>query len=182
MLDLCHIAEAAAIADETKRGIASVSTRFYDPIGVLSPCIVMFKLLLQKIWESGLDWDQPLTGELLSCWRRIVIEIKNAKSISIPCCSLPSTEHVSLSLQGFCDASSKAYAAVVYLLAEFCGTVNVQFLVSKNRVAPKGHTIPRLELLSALLLSRLVVTVTKALVCELNLDPSFCYTDSQVAL
>ena len=152
VFDLCHIAEAAAIADETKRGIASVSTRFYDPIGVLSPCIVMFKLLLQKIWESGLDWDQPLTGELLSCWRRIVIEIKNAKSISIPRCSLPSTEH----------ASSKAYAAVVYLLAEFCGTVNVQLLVSKNRVAPKGHTIPRLELLSALPLSRLLVTVTKA--------------------
>ena len=91
-----------------------------------------------------------------------MIEIKNAKSISIPCCSLPSTEHVSLSLQGFCDASSKAYAAVVHLLAEFCGTVNVQFLVSKNRVAPKGHTIPRLELLSALLLSRLLVTMTKA--------------------
>ena len=164
VFDLCHIhvAEAAAIADETKRGVASVSMRFYDRIGILSPCIVMFKLLLQKIWESGLDWDQPLTGELLSCWRRIVIEIKNAKSISIPCCSLPSTEHVSLSLQGFCDASSKAYAAVVHLLAEFCGTVNVQFLVSKNRVAPKGHTIPRLELLSALLLSRLLVTVTKA--------------------
>ena len=91
VFDLCHIAEAAAIADETKRGIASVSTRFYDPIGVLSPCIVMFKLLLQKICESGLDWDQPLTGELFSCWRRIVIEIKNAKSISIPRCSLPST-------------------------------------------------------------------------------------------
>ena len=128
----------------------------------------MFKLLLQKIWESGLDWDQPLTGELLSCWRRIVIEIKNAKSTSIPRCSLPSTEHVSLSLQGFCNASSKAYAAVVYLLAEFCGTVNVQFLVSKNRVAPEGHTIPRLELLSALLLSRLIVTVTKAVLKELK--------------
>ena len=44
-----------------------------------------------------------------------MIEIKNAKSISIPHCSLPSTEHVSLSLQGFCNASSKAYAAIVYL-------------------------------------------------------------------
>ena len=64
--------------------------------------------------------------------------------------------------QNACDASSKAYAAVVHLLAEFCGTVNVQFLVSKNRVAPKGHTIPRLQLLSVLLLSRLLVTVTKA--------------------
>ena len=65
----------------------------------------MFKFLLQKNWESGLDWDQPLTGELLSCWRRIVIKIKNAKNaISIPRCSLPSTEHVSLSLQGFCNA------------------------------------------------------------------------------
>ena len=49
VFDLCHIAEAAAIADETERGIASVSTRFYDPIGVLSPCILMFKLLLQEI-------------------------------------------------------------------------------------------------------------------------------------
>ena len=59
----------------------------------------------------------------------------------------------------------------------------MRFLVSKTRVAPlKCQTIPRLELLSALLLSRLVQSVTDSLGAELNLDPPHCYTDSKVAL
>lgn len=100
------------------------------------------------------------------------------------CCTRGGNQHIkSYSLQGFCDASQKAYAVVVYLQVKAESSIRTQFLCSKIRVAPsKGVTIPRLELLSALLLARLISTVKCALESEITLDSIICYTDSQVAL
>ena len=86
-------------------------------------------------------------------------------------------------LVGFCDTSAKAYAAVVYLKLEGEVQVSMKFVTAKTRVSPlKGMTIPRLELLSALLLSQLMVSVQVALQSELPLGDPTCYTDSKVAL
>ena len=58
------------------------------------------------------------------------------------------------SLQGFCDASSGAYAAVVYLKIKNSTESIVNFVACKTCVAPTSkQSIPRLELLSALLLA-----------------------------
>lgn len=87
----------------------------------------------------------------------------------------------SAKLIGFCDASAKAYTAVVYLRLESVEKgVYVRFLATKTRVAPVGG--PRLELMSALLLSRLIVSIRVALESELSLNEPECYTDSKVAL
>ena len=82
--------------------------------------------------------------------------------MSIPRCYLEGMLHVDYQqLCGFCDASQKAYAAVVYLLLR---SGAVKFVAAKTRVAPlQEQTIPRLELLSALLLSRLMQTTMNAL-------------------
>ncbi len=59
----------------------------------------------------------------------------------------------------------------------------VKFVASKTRVSPIHHqTIPRLELLSALLLAKLMKGVTTSLESELPLSQPACYTDSKVAL
>lgn len=87
---------------------------------------------------------------------------------------------ISYSLCGFCDASIGAYAAVVYLVIQ---TDTVKFVTSKTRVAPlQRQTIPRLELLSALLLARLISSVTDNLSARMNLTQPRCFTDSKVAL
>ena len=84
---------------------------------------------------------------------------------------------------GFCDASCKAYAAVVYLLLETSAGCKVQFVASKTRVAPlKSQTIPRLELLSAVLLARLMSSITQAIEGEVTLSKPHCFTDSIVSL
>ena len=86
----------------------------------------------------------------------------------------------SYSLQGFCDASLKA---VVYLTVKTASDTFNQFLCAKTRIAPlKKVTIPRLELLSALLLSRLISSVAHALESEIEISEVICHTDSQVAL
>lgn len=59
----------------------------------------------------------------------------------------------------------------------------MNFIASKTRVAPlQGLTTPRLELLSGLLLAKLMTSNTTALEPELDLKQPTRYTDSMVAL
>ena len=155
--------------------------RFYDPLGFLSPLIIKFKILFQKLCESKVDWDQTLTGALVQEWKTLITDLQ---PISLPRSYFANVngEVASYELYGFCDASVKAYAAVVYLVLKTEDTF-VRFVVAKMRVAPlQAQTIPRLELLSALLLSRLITTVSDSLKSTLQQLELRCFTNSQVTL
>ena len=84
-----------------------------------------------------------------------------------------------MELHGFADASGRAYAAVIYLRVLFRdGNIMNRFVAAKTRVAPiKVMTIPRLELMACLILSRLIKTISEALVV-FKLDRIFCWSDS----
>ena len=84
---------------------------------------------------------------------------------------------------GFGDASERGYGACVYLrVPRVSGTYDTSLVISRARVAPlKKQTLPRLELLGALLCAKLVVFVIKSL--RLPLDTNYkCWTDSTVVL
>ena len=103
----------------TKRNIVSLVGRFYDPLGYLTPVVVVqFKLFLRELCEAKIDWDQPISGELMDSWNSLRLNLQNSPSISTPRCYLESIseEIMSCTLCGFCDASTKAYAGVMYLL------------------------------------------------------------------
>ena len=94
------------------------------------------------------------------------------------------TEVKSLSLHGFGDASVKGYGACVYLVAHLSNRVVSKLVMSKARVSPiKTVTLPRLELLGALLCARLTKFVMESLRSGIEHKVSyFCWTDSTVAL
>ena len=72
---------------------------------------------------------------------------------------------------------------VVYFVLKTETRSSVQFVAAKTRVALlKSQTIPRLELLSALLLSKLIVSVHGSLQHQIPSLTTRCFTDSQVAL
>ena len=140
---------------------------------------------MQELCKSKLGWDQQLSGELLIKWTRLIDQLRDAPTISLPRCCLqgPRSESRTYRLHGFCDASNVAYAAVVYLVDEDENHVYSHFIVSKTRVSPlKPITIPRLELLSALCLARLMSNVSENLSERLRPESPRCFTDSQVAL
>lgn len=153
--DVAEIAQLAGTLEPTKRNVVSTIGRFYDPLGFLSPLIIKFKVLFQKLCESKVGWDQVLTGELVQEWKTLITDLQENQPISIPRSYLANVdgEIASYELYGFCDASVKAYAAVVHLVLKTEEKTFVRFVVAKTRVAPlQAQTIPRLELLSALLL------------------------------
>ena len=169
---LTDIARLASELVPTKRNLIATVGKFYDPVGFLSPIVIKFKFLLQEICRQNIDWDERLSKELLHQWDALVTELQCSPVMTLDRCFFPDTTSVisSCSLQGFCDASKEAYAAVIYLVMEINHERSVRFVTSKTRVSPlKTQTIPRLELLAALLLARLMNSVTRCLEPELNL-------------
>ena len=110
-----EIATLATSLKPTKRNIVSLVGKFYDPLGILAPVVVKFKMFLQSMCEANLEWDQPLPMDLASSWRKLRAGLLEAPTISIPrCCTQQADgEVISYTLCGFCDASLGAYAAVV---------------------------------------------------------------------
>ena len=181
--DFKEVTNFVKLLPPTKRSVLRISAKMFDPLGLLSPFIIGAKILFQVLCKSKQDWDSILDGHLLRQWKQLTEEFEAVSEISIPRCYFHLEQHsiISQQLHGFSDASVRAYAAVVYLRTEYeNGHVSVCLISSKTRVAPlKEQTIPRLELLGATILSRLVSCIRK----NSNLDyDTYYWTDSLTVL
>ncbi len=76
--DIAHLVREM---EPTKRNVVSAVGRFYDPLGFLSPVVIEFKKLFQ---EARVDWDEPLSGELLSKWLSLSRLLLEGQPVSIP--------------------------------------------------------------------------------------------------
>ena len=167
----------------TKRGLMSDIARLYDPLGWCSPSIIMMKILMQRLWQEPLEWDEPVPHYIMEIWGRWRDELPSLRRHPIPRCY--GTDDVDLSsaqLHGFSDASESAYSAVVYLrFPEDNGAAHIALVMAKTKVAPiKRLTVPRLELCGAVLLSRLLNHGAKVL--SINPNDIYAWTDSTVVL
>ena len=103
----------------------------------------------------------------------------------MPRCLYDSVEEpvTSYTLHGFGDASERAYCAVVYLVLETSSGNYPVLLTSKTRVAPlTKQSIPRLELLSGVILARLVSSVMEALQSQVQISETYLWLDSKTAV
>jgi len=169
----------------TKRSLLKVSAKIFDPLGFLSPITIGAKMLFQQVCISKIKWDQTLQGEALRKWNQMPKEFEILSKVRIPRCYVNgSAQQATYELHGFSDASERAYAAVIYLRIVYVqGCIEVSFVASKTRVAPmKKQSIPRLELMGATLLARLLSTVKSVLQPTLGNINSYCWVDSYTAL
>ena len=54
----------------TRRGILSIVSSIYDPVGLVSPVIFRAKLILQRLCHKKLGWDERIPDEELLDWKR----------------------------------------------------------------------------------------------------------------
>ena len=155
--DLQELYKFGSSLPPTKRSILKLTAKIFDPIGFLTPFTVEMKILFQELCLDKIDWDSELQGTLLLTWNTLLEELKYLYNVRIPRCYFRSSP-IEIELHGFSDASNRAYAAVIYMRSLYQdGRVDVRLVASKSRVAPlKKQSIPRLELLGAVLLARLV--------------------------
>ncbi|XP_076279061.1 uncharacterized protein LOC143208476 [Lasioglossum baleicum] len=167
---------------DTKRTVLSTIARMFDPLGWISPVIITAKIFMQKLWSAKLNWDDPLPVDLQQSWNIYSAELKELPLMTIPRWIGLGTSTLNYEIHGFADASQHAYAAVIFLrVVTIPEQTSLHLLIAKTKVAPlKPLTIPRLELLAAVIMVRLIeyVQVTlKFINC-----PVYCWTDSAVAL
>ncbi|UYV72230.1 hypothetical protein LAZ67_9002259 [Cordylochernes scorpioides] len=147
----------------TKRTMLSEAHAVFDPLGLFSPFTIVPKIILQQCWKSELKWDQPVPEDIVKKFVDDRVKFLN-------CC-----------LSGFQDA----YATCIYLRTVKNDVVNVQLIASKVRVAPKKKlTVPRLELMSCLIGSRLTKQVIKIISVSIAIPEAniWFWTDSSTAL
>ena len=135
VFDLGELATLVRNAEPTKRHIVGVGSKFYDPLGFLSPITIRFKMLFQDLCQSKIEWDEPLSGELLSKWKSLLSSFQSTVVTILRYYSWSSVKDSDKhSIFGFCDASSQAYAAVVYVRVESIVGNSVEFVAAKTRV------------------------------------------------
>nr|CAI5820878.1 unnamed protein product [Callosobruchus analis] len=165
----------------TKRSVLSTISQVYDPLGIVGPVIVTAKLLLQRLWELKLEWDDSLPDIEYSIWATFQKELPLLNNLEISR-QITCPEIQEAQLHGFCDASEKAYGVCIYLrCTDAHGRHTVNLICSKSRVASiKPITLPRLELSAALLLSQLL----KRIKASLNIAVNECHlwSDSSIVL
>lgn len=165
----------------TKRTILSIASQIFDPLGLLSPIIIVAKLIIQRLWQLKLSWDEAVPLELLTSLNKFCDQLAVINSLEIPRHVLLSCSRV-VELHGFADASQKAYGACIYVRSvNSSGEVRTRLLCSKSKVAPiKSITLPRLELCACLLLANLSSKVKNNL--DFEVHSCFFYSDSTIAL
>ena len=129
-----------------------------------------------------MGWDDELEESLAAQHIQWRAELSILKDISLPRCYFDSEPTTSITLHGFSDASTLAYAATIYIRATYSdGSVSSKLVMAKTRVAPlKTVSVPRLELCGAMMLSELLATVQ--VILDLPKSAVFAWIDSTVAL
>ncbi|XP_045517137.1 uncharacterized protein LOC123709686 [Pieris brassicae] len=162
----------------TKRALLSDISKLFDPLGWLAPAITAMKIIFQEVWKQNIKWDDQIPTSILKKWKQFKEEIElSISKIRIPRW-LQTSPDSTLELHGFCDASNKAYAAVIY-----CRINNkVSLVAAKTKLVPvKGKiSIPRGELCGAVLLTKLFNKVKACL--GYNKIKCYGWTDSMVTL
>ncbi|XP_065197781.1 uncharacterized protein LOC135829305 [Sycon ciliatum] len=171
----------------TKRDVLRSIAQFYDPMGLFSPVIMRAKILVQSIWKLHVDWDSPLPDALVHEWKDILSDLSCASDVAIPRFIGPKihVDKVTYELHVFCDASQDGYGAAAYLcVRQVDGAYSsVDLIYSRTRVSPiKATSIPRLELLAALIGARIIKFLKKELLGAVHISATHLWSDSQCVL
>lgn len=168
----------------TRRGVLSIINSLYDPLGFAAPVSIKGRALLRELSMDAGGWDDPLPERMQEEWSTWKESLKHLEQVRIP------RMYTSISFCGaakrelciFCDASTKAIAAVAYVkITDTEGKSELGFVFGKAKLAPQQDiTIPRLELCAAVL----AIEIADLIAEEIDV-PFHCtrfFTDSKVVL
>eukprot|EP00794_Sanderia_malayensis_P006668 gene6668-biopygen5443 len=168
--------------EPTQRGILRLAAAIYDPLGIASPVSIIAKILYHDVCMQKQGWDKTINADLLKSWKKWLNELAEQKTLSFSRLLLPyhQEEVIRMELHGFADSSIKACCAVIYLLVQQKSGVQAKLLTAKSRVAKPNLSVPRLELIGAQMLTKLIQNVKSALTEDLN--GIYGWLDSQTVL
>ena len=164
----------------TRRGILSMTSSLYDPLGLVSPVSLIPKLIMQNLCRLKYDWDDEVPETISQKWTQWAQKLDCLANLKIKRCIKPDglAEEYVAELHHFADASEYAYGAASYLkIYDIHGNSACSLLMGKSRLAPiKPLTIPRLELSAAVVAVRLHQMIMSE--TDIKIDSAHFWTDS----
>ena len=169
--------------ETTKRDVLHIIASFYDPLGLISPVTARVKTIFQLLCKDKLGWDEKVSFEIEVIWKEFLSNFENWNCLKVKKFAFYEIEEnvLSVNLHGFCHSSNQIYCAVVYLSIKTTLDIGLSLLVSKTKVTPKKLSMPRLELLSCVLLSKLLNKVLYIVTKRICVNNICCWSDSEVA-
>ena len=160
----------------TRRGLLSVVSSVYDPLGFISPFLLSAKIILQDFCRRKLKWDDVIPRDCLHQTQWWLDSLPAMEQFSVQRCYKPKefSTIANVQIHHFSDASEVSYGAVSYLrFVDAESKVNCSFVMSKSRLAPlKSLSVPRLELTAATLAVKLDKMLRKE--SEVPINRSVC--------
>lgn len=165
----------------TRRGILSVVSSIYNPLGFLALVELFAKQIMQELCKAKLGCDENIPTEHADRWQRWLSQLVLLDGFSVSRCITPHAFGEISSAQ-LCDASEVGMGTSSYLrLANCRDEVHIAFITGKAKVTPLKQTaIPRLELAAAVLAVRMDQMLKIEL--QIQLEESAYWTDSQSVL
>ena len=141
-------------------------------------------MIYRDTCDNNIPWDKELPQDLKNCWNnwRRRLPRREVSCREVPRSLVPYRETIqAIDLHAFGDASGEGTCAAVYaVIQQNQGTVQ-GLVASKSRLAKKSLTIPRLELVSGLMATKLLDNI-KAVLDGLPIRHCYSWLDSMVAL
>ena len=69
-----------------KRGLLSLVSSIFDPLGILSPATIEPKQIIQLSWQRKIDWYNPLPLDLEIRWKNWLINLSKINHICLSHC------------------------------------------------------------------------------------------------
>ena len=91
----------------TRRGLLSIVSSVYDPLGLMCPFVLRAKMIFQDECKSGKEWDDPLSPENKVRWSLWLEELPLLDQFKVERCLVPADfgKLVKCELHHFCHAS-----------------------------------------------------------------------------
>ncbi|XP_042870686.1 uncharacterized protein LOC122252327 [Penaeus japonicus] len=150
--DVLKVIVSTPMKPTTRRGILSIMSSIFDPLGLLAPFTIRAKMIFQDEVRRKLAAAQA------------------------------SNKLVHAQIHHFCDASQTAYAVVTYVrLEHYYGYVHISLLGARARLASnKTTSIPSLELCAATLAAQVDTKIRREM--TFILEDSVFWSDSMIVL
>ena len=100
----------------TKRLVLSMVSSWYDPLGLLCPITIKYKIQLSEVVKmKELGWDDDVGEELSEHWRELFEEIINLPEFKFHRSTKPENAVGPPEMVIFWDGAMPSYAASIYL-------------------------------------------------------------------
>ena len=183
--DMFYITTSKLLPTEsmTKRILVSDIAKVFDILGWSAPAVVSVKILLQRLWEEGIEWDDPVPETIQLAWQQGGLNSPpNCARVYLDATFRDTSRSHHCRLMASVMLQKMLYAGVVYLrMVDSTDSMHISLVMAKTKVTPiKGLSKPSLELCGARVLAKILHRIKE--IFRVPLSAVYAWTDSTIVL